>query len=639
MKDWLVGDIETYRNMFSAGFVHVPTMTRWIFEVSDRRNQSFDLYQFLKHVEAEGDYFVGFNIEHFDWPVLDHCLRLIATRGFFTAVDAYEKAQQIISSQNRFEHVVWASDRTVKLIDLFKIHHFDNPAKSTSLKKLEINMWSPEVIDLPYSPHSELTPTQMDHVIAYMCHDISETLRFLRFSEPMIRFREELAEKYPDLGDVLNFNDTKVGKKFFEREIERAAPGTCYQFVDGRRRPRQTWRTHIAVADIISPKVFFRNDQFMRVLNWLKAQVLRPEDWENLGAEVEGHQIETKGVFKGLSANINGFDFVFGTGGIHGSIERQTVREDDEFEIIDFDVASFYPNLAIVNGWYPKHLGEQFPETYKAVYDMRKSYGKKTAENAMLKLALNGVYGDSNSRFGIFYDPQYTMTITINGQLMLCMLAEAFLQNPAVQMIQANTDGITIRAPRQDRPWIDSIVTWWQSHTGLELESVNYRSMHIRDVNSYIAVKLDGSVKRIGAYAYETPMENVATRELSWHKDHSRRVVMKAVEAQMVHGIPVDRFIFDHRDPFDFMVSIKVPRSSRLEANGAAIQNTSRYYLSTDGVYLTKIMPPVASKPGVERHFSVEKGYTVTVCNEVSKFRWDNVNWFYYINEARKLVI
>ena len=208
-------------------------------------------------------------------------------------------------------------------------------------------------------------------------------------------------------------------------------------------------------------------------------------------------------------------------------------------------------------------------------------------------------------------------------------------------MVQINTDGLTVRVRKNAVQLMKRCCAVWEQHTGLELESVRYKSMFIRDVNSYLAVKHDGGIKRIGAYAYETPLNSAKfqTRERGWHQDHSMLVIRKAAEAQMVHGVPVAEFIKNHRDPFDFMKSVKVPRSSRLMyGEDLTIQNTTRYYVSTTGSSLTKVMPPLKGK-SEERRIGVDTGWTVTVTNDADNFRWDNVNWLYYINEAEKLVI
>ena len=158
---------------------------------------------------------------------------------------------------------------------------------------------------------------------------------------------------------------------------------------------------------------------------------------------------ETKGVFTDLTATVNGFEFVFGLGGIHGSVESKVIESDDERIIVDLDVTSYYPNLAITNSFFPAHLGKEFCTIYKTLFEQRKAYPKKSTESAMLKLALNGVYGDSNNKFSPFYDPLFTMSITLNGQLLLCLLAEQLMEIPGLEMIQVNTDGVTIRVPRQ----------------------------------------------------------------------------------------------------------------------------------------------------------------------------------------------
>ena len=77
----------------------------------------------------------------------------------------------------------------------------------------------------------------------------------------------------------------------------------------------------------------------------------------------------------------------------------------------------------------------------------------KNAGNMVLsdgfKLALNSVYGKSNDINSFLYDPKFTMQITLNGQLMLTMLAESLVNYiPNVKVLQINTDGITLKIPK-----------------------------------------------------------------------------------------------------------------------------------------------------------------------------------------------
>lgn len=624
-------DIETYPNIFCVAIVHVGTGTRWIFEVSDRIDQSAEFCQFIHACGQHGWRMFGFNNEGFDWIVVQRCVE----QGRFTAADAYYWADKIINGGDRFGNMIWDNQRIVTQGDLFKIHHFDNMARSTSLKKLEVAMRSLSVEDLPYAPGTHMTDEMKDELISYMCHDVNETLKFYKYSLDQIRFRDELAVKYPTMGDVLNFNDTKIGKKYFEYELERRGI-QCYERVNGRRQPRQTIRSEVHIRDCISPKVSFQRPEFQRVLDWLMGQTLRGKQIED-SLKITG-EVETKGIFKGLHATLDGFQFDFGTGGIHGSLKSRTVRESNTHLLIDVDVASYYPNLAIANRWFPAHLGEQFCDVYLDVYNMRKSYGKKTAENAMLKLALNGVYGDSNNKYSVFFDPQYTMSITLNGQLYLCMLAEQLMDIPGLSMVQINTDGLTVLCPREHESGFMARLAEWETHTRLELERADYRAMHIRDVNSYIAEKTDGSLKRIGAYAHERVAENPFTREVLWHKNQSALVVPKAAEAAMVRGEDVASFVMNHPDPWDFMLSVKVPRNMRLMHGDTQVQNTCRYVVTTGGAPLAKIAPPLKGSEN-ERELSVHKGWTVSIVNDAKNFDWQSVNWLYYIEESRKLLI
>jgi len=610
MNNDYIYDIETFPNVFTLAVEHADAPLSWSFEISQRRNDSRDILAFLQYLKESDARMVGFNNLGFDYPVLHTLIRM----GYSDASTLYQKAMAIINSQDedgsRWIHLVKPSEEFVQQIDLFKIHHFDNKARSTSLKVLQFNMRADTIEDLPFPVGSILDNHQIDVLKSYNRHDVKMTKVFYRKSLDMIRFREELTRKYDR--NFMNHNDTKIGKDYFVMKLEEARV-SCYDFDPSGRKPRQTRRAVIHLRDAILPWISFETDHLTRVLCWLKEQSIT----------------ETKGVFNDLTATIGEFKFVFGLGGIHGSIESQVVESDNNFVILDLDVTSYYPNLAITNGFYPAHLGKEFVSIYKYLFEQRKSYPKKSAENAMLKLALNGVYGDSNNPFSVFYDPLFTMSITLNGQLLLCMLAERLMRITGLQMVQVNTDGLTIRIPRTMTNSVKIACNEWQSKTGLNLEQAVYNSMMIRDVNNYIAVYEDGSTKRKGAYEWD----------MDWHQNHSALVVAKVAEKVLVDGAPIRETVENWPDVMDFMLRTKIPRSSYLQWGSEKVQNTSRYYIAKGGQHLFKWMPPLKSKPDIWRKIGVESGWGVQICNDINDAGKLPVDFEYYVREVEKLCL
>ena len=609
MSNDYVYDIETYPNVFTLAVEHAEAPLCWSFEISDWRNDSRDIIAFLQYLKDTNARMVGFNNLGFDYPVLHTLIRM----GRSDAATLYQKAQAIINSQDegdgKWAHQVNPSDRFVPQIDLYKIHHFDNKARATSLKVLEFNMRSDNIEDLPFKVGTTLTQAQVPVLKKYNRHDVAQTKAFYKHTFDMLKFREELTHKYNR--DFINHNDTKIGKDYFVMKLEEAGV-SCYDYSDKGRTPRQTKRPTIALKDAILPWIAFEQPEFNRVLGWLKQQVIT----------------ETKGVFTDLIARVNNFEFVFGLGGIHGSVESEVIESDDEHVIVDLDVTSYYPNLAITNGFYPAHLGKTFVTIYKHLFEQRKQYPKKSAESAMLKLALNGVYGDSNNQFSVFYDPLFTMSITLNGQLLLCVLAENLIRISGLTLIQINTDGVTVRLPRTELPHLQEVRSWWERLTGLELEEAIYKSMMIRDVNNYIAQYESGKVKRKGAYEYS----------LGWHQNAGGLVIPKVAEKVLVEGAPIRETVENWPDKMDFMLRTKVPRSSYLQWGDDQVQNISRYYIAKGGKPLTKWMPPLAKNPEKWRQIGVESGWTVQVCNDIADATLP-VDYDYYIQEVEKLVL
>lgn len=611
-NDWIY-DLETYPNVFTMAVEHAHAPITFYFEISDHRNDSRAIVDFIDSLRNVAGRMVGFNNIGFDYPILHTLIRM----GHSDANTLYQKAQAIINSQDeddRWLHNVKPTDRIIEQIDLFKIHHFDNKARATSLKVLEFNMRSANIEDLPFKVGTMLNATEIQVLKRYNQHDVAQTKAFYHHTTEMLSFREKLNTLYPGK-DWLNFNDTKIGKEFFAMKLEEAGV-SLYDFGSSGRTPRQTRRPVINLVEAILPWIGFEHPEFTRILDWLKSQSIT----------------ETKGVFEDVTARVNGFDFVFGLGGIHGSIESEIVESTDDMVIVDLDVSSYYPNLAIANRFYPAHLGESFCDIYQNLYEQRKTYPKGSAENAMLKLALNGVYGDSNNRFSVFYDPLYTMKITLNGQLLLCMLAEALFKIDGLQLIQINTDGLTVRVPRANKSKVDMVRAWWEELTDLELEEAIYKTMMIRDVNNYIAVYENGKVKRKGAYEYN----------LGWHQNAGGLVIPKVAEQVLVHGAPIRETVEQWPEIMDFMLRTKVPRSSYLaiEKDGVTsqLQNITRYYIAKDGGRLFKYMPPLKGKHEW-RKIGVESGWGVQPCNDINNAGKLPVDFDYYIREVEKLCL
>lgn len=672
LSNAVVYDIETFPNCFSLSMEMLNSDGGSVWEISEYRDDRQALMQWFDYLHNTQTPMIGFNSLHFDYPVIHY----LFTNPQATVADIYAKAMAIIQTNDRFAHTIWERDRFAPQIDLFKIHHFDNKAKTTSLKALQINMRSKSVVDMPVELNTNLTQYQIDRLlIPYNKHDTSETKQFAHYSMKAIEFRLGLLEQFG--AEVLNYNDTKIGAKILE---QRLGEDVCYDRSSGRKAPRQTVRSRIALNDIIFPYIRFNNSEFSRVLDYMRQQVLTPDDLEDPEAV-----IKTKGVFSGLNANVGGIDFHFGTGGIHGSVPPQRIIATDEWLIRDIDVASLYPSIAIVNKLAPAHLGEAFTVEYARLPAERKEWQKKLGKKCIpansLKLAGNGTYGNSNNKFSVFYDPQFTMAITINGQLMLCMLAEWLLVVPTFQIVQINTDGITYRIHRDYEPQAAEICKQWEAFTFLTLEAADYSRMWIRDVNNYIAESLDGSLKQKGAYWHPDPLRYAdsisETQPPAWHKDLSALISIRAAVAAMVHNIDPETFIRAHSDPFDFMCRAKCDRSSHLMLGERRVQSTTRYYVAINGEPLRKVSPPakgaqvgtfkrrsgltdmeynrIASTvpPGQHderihtknkskheiRETSIDAGWKIAECNDASHFQFENVDYRYYVNEARKLII
>lgn len=627
-NDWIY-DIETYPNIFTFWAEHAWSNTRVGFEISPWCNDLQTMLEWFHWARANNVRMVGFNNVGFDYPVMHYILQ---NHHYMSVELIYAEAQRIISTpwNNRFDNIIYDNDCIIPQVDLFKIHHFDNTARATSLKMIEYVRRSQNIGDLPFPAGTAIPEYGREMMHTYNGHDVSETKGFYHASIDQLKLRANMQRNYGL--NCINWSNSKIGKEFLIKKLEEHDPNYCYDRSRGRREPRQTPRPYgINLGEVIFPYVRFEQPEFNRVLNWLRSQTI----------------LETKGVFKDLSATVGGLEYVFGTGGLHGSMSKTIVRSTRTYILIDVDVKSYYPNLGIKNRLYPEHMGPEFCTIYEEFYNFRGTFAKKSSENLAVKLGLNSVYGDSNNQFSVFLDPKYTMAITINGQLLLCMLAEQMLKIDGLTVVQANTDGITVLAPRVHSNRVLSVCREWEGLTHLTLETETYESMHIRDVNAYLAKYTQGSgggIKRKGCYRHGIDIESSAEiqaeqlpllrnykGELQWHQDHSAYIIAIAAEQFLLNGVPIRDTVLSHTNALDFMMVVKTTSAFVTYIGDTPQQRVTRYYISRDGGDMYKLKKSTGDRTGINI------GWKATECNNLDSFQPGTINADYYIREAEKI--
>jgi DNA polymerase elongation subunit (family B) len=384
-------------------------------------------------------------------------------------------------------------------------------------------------------------------------------------------------------------------------------------------RKLRTLRDKIEVKHIILPYIQFTTAPFQKLLEKFKEAVIFPN--------------ETKGGFK-YSVNYKGVKTDFGLGGVHGARETKVYESNEDMIIMTSDVVSFYPNLAIRNKWAPAHLPKQeFCELYEWFFEERKKIPKKDPKNYVYKIILNSTYGLSNDENSFLYDPQFTMRITINGQLSLTMLYEMICEEiPDAVPLMQNTDGLETMIPRKYEAKYMEICKRWEEMTNLQLEHDKYTKLILGDVNNYIAITEDGKSKCKGRFEFA---------DLALHKNKSFLVVPKALHAYFVEGVEPETYIRNCTDIFDFCGGVKIRGDWKFfqhfvkdgEYTVKELQHTIRYYICKSGSKIIK------KNNSDNREIQVEAGkWMQQVLNAHVKLPIDEyeINYDFYIEKVRK---
>ena len=628
--DVIIYDIETMKEYFLVVAL-IPGEPYRLFKVNKNEN---NLDAFVAFTQKYKDhYWVGYNNLRFDSQVVEWVIRNYQDwydlSNLEITAKIAQKAADVIHDANFDvfpEFREW--ELTNKQIDLFKVHHYDNKNRRVSLKRLEFEMDLDNIEEMPiHHSKTNMTDEEIDLTTDYCFNDVWATYEFYKVTigdttHPLyknknkIELRQDIEQEFGI--KCLNYSDSKIGdemiKKFYCQE----------KGIEYKDLPKKgTFRKNVHVKDCIAEYVEFTTPQLKQFLREVKRESLTMKD-----------DFKHEVVYYG-----NTYSFM--KGGLHTENSPKIFEANEEYEIIDWDVSSYYPAIIINNGRYPKHLGPQFLAGYKKMFEKRlelKPKAKKDKRIAgiveALKLSVNSVYGKSSDMQNWIYDRQLTMFTTITGELSLMMLIEAYETN-GINVISANTDGVTIRIRKELIDKMHEINAWWSALTKYELERADYQKIIFSTVNDYIAIKTDGEVKKKGDFVTDFEL----------HKNKSARIVPMALEQYYTSGIPVDVTISSHTNIYDFCLRQKASKDFHYEGFDRATGNKTvynkliRYYISNTGEKLLKVKNE-DSDSGAASVSQVEAGeWLVTVRNQLDKDHpMDNINYAYYIERAEKII-
>lgn len=528
----IIIDCEVYRDYFLLSAMHLETGKVKHFEMYPGHELDAGINQLLSRETS-----IGFNSLNYDLPIITAALRGMTNKEIKLLSDSIivEKKphwQLGIKVPTSWDH-----------IDLIEL-----AIGQSSLKIYGGRLHAPKMQDLPIEPDASIAPEQHEQLRRYCVNDLEMTAILYRHLKKAIDLRETMSEEYGV--DLRSKSDAQIAESVIKGEIERL----------GGDASKPSTKRNVQFR--------YKDPGFVQfVSDDLRAMFARLLETDFRLAP--NGSVEMPAWLKDQRIKIGDAEYQMGIGGLHSCEKRQFVEASKNEVLADFDVASFYPAIILGQRLAPKHLGDDFLTVFETLVKRRlvakRSGDKVTAD--VLKITINGTFGKLGSKFSFLYSPELLIQTTITGQLAVLMLIEQ-MHLAGVRTVSANTDGIVLHADKAlDRTM--ELVAWdWMLSTSYELERTDYRILASRDVNNYIAVKPDGSVKGKGVFAAP-----------SLAKNPDCQIIYDAAAQRIANGIPIERTIRDCRNVEKFVTVRRVTGGAVW--NGEMIGKAIRYYYST----------------------------------------------------------
>lgn len=647
-KQAWVYDFETISNCFTACFKSKSTGERRQFVIWKEINQFEEFMQFIFN-EVSGE--IGYNCVKFDGQIqqklIDNYNKLKDKDSDYITKFIHDYVQYIINLQNEnkwLDYPEWKL--SIKQLDLFLIHHFDNEAKRTSLKWIQFMIDWPDIREMNLEHHEKVeTKEQLDELLYYNWNDVESTDAFHNITvgktelseykgKNKVQLRIDIQEKFGDKS-CMNWNDVKIGDELNFKNYQRRTGESKKEIID-----RRIYRTEVNLRECIADYVSFKTEPFQRLLR-----------------EIKSTTVTTKSPSFEKQITVGYTTHIIKLGGLHSNEKpRRIVPREDQL-LRDADQGGQYPAALAKRGLHPEHLDPFWNVQIGSNMDIRdamKPFAKtdKKAKSIveLYKLANNGgAFGKLGEPTSWQRDTKTLWSVTIGCQMEILMLVEELELN-GISVVSSNTDGIVSLFTKDKEETYKTICAEWEKKIGAEklgkLEFTDYKELIQTSVNDYIAIKVDGEVKKKGDFMTEFEL----------HKNKSRRIIPMALEKHYVDKLDAEEFIKNHKNIYDFCCAVRAKGTDSLkltdtrERTDTKLQKTVRYYVAKSNNMLVKVMKPLENKiptyqiglfGGVDdgtREHQIEAGHRITVFNQYEEREDYGINYDYYINKTKETI-
>ncbi len=575
-------DIECYLELFCITFEDYITKERIVFEISQRKNQLRELKEYYRTSIQIG---ITFNGVDYDDIVLAYVISLPNLMDWKELTSLVKKCSDTVINKDkdyetfRKNYGKFRYNYPYEQLDIYrywsKLLRID---KKISLKGLGSQLG----LDIRETPVPfdtvNLTDEQIDEIISYNGADTDVTGEVVRAKKDDINLRLYAERKYGF--KALSWDDVKLG---YNTVLYRLSQKSGIPVEELNK-----WRTkvdQVVLKDIILDKIKFKENDHKRWVEKIDKEYYYC--FKTFGALLQHLKQQTVKDANSIKCRVyyRGTVYDIKSGGVHSVHKDDLVVPTTNQIYRDKDVASYYPRLISAYNFGPRHFRHLGFDDLVEVMRLERVAVKFTnpQEAELLKKGLNGgIFGNMNNAFTAMEDLQSFLSVTINGQLMLMMLAEDAEQID-VHVDMANTDGLTFLFDKEKEEEFEAVCTKWEQLSLMDLKSVDYTKVVRKNINNYMAFYTDKDgtrkIKKKGRY-FKSKLELTDSFDFL--------VIPKAVEAYFKSGILPEDFVPKHDNIYDFCASHKIAKTYDVFYLEKKVQQLNRYYVSKQGAYLYK---------------------------------------------------